>query len=48
MAPTIRRRNIFCEATWESTGDAIEHETMIVNGKVRMYFGPFPRCFAFR
>jgi hypothetical protein len=23
-------------------GDAIAHETMIVNGKVRMYFGPFP------
>ena len=22
--------------------DAIGHETMIVNGKVRMYFGPFP------
>ena len=22
--------------------DAIAHETMIVNGKVRMYFGPFP------
>src|SRR5438093_3191920 len=22
--------------------DAIEHEAMIVNGKVRMYFGPFP------
>ena len=21
---------------------AIGHETMIVNGKVRMYFGPFP------
>src|SRR5437762_8184172 len=22
--------------------DAIRHESMIVNGKVRMYFGPFP------
>jgi hypothetical protein len=25
--------------------DAIAHETMIVNGKVRMYFGPFPAFF---
>ena len=25
--------------------DAIAHETMLVNGKVRMYFGPFPALF---
>ncbi len=41
MRPTIPRRNIFCEAMWESMLAAIGHEIMIVNGKMRMYFGPF-------
>ena len=42
MAPTIRRRNIFCEAMWGSMQTRSGMKRMIVNGKVRMYFGPFP------
>ena len=42
MAPTIPRRNTFCEAMWGSMQPPSDMKRMIVNGKVRMYFGPFP------
>ena len=42
MAPTIRRRNTFLRGDVGVDSAAIAHEAMIVNGKVRMYFGPFP------
>ena len=44
MAPTIRRRNTFCEAMSGVDAAAIGHETMIVNGKVRMYLWAVPRA----